>query len=96
MGEAARTYACAEIGRPVGPLGIAVTHAGPLSLAFGGRDRAETAARADGLVVGQAGDQLEQVVAELRAFGGGLEVKRRLLALEGVLSQTFDDLLTLG
>lgn len=31
----------------------------------------------------------------LHGFGGGLEAKRRLLALEGVLPQTLDDLLAL-
>ncbi len=32
----------------------------------------------------------------LGGYGGGLEVKRRLLALEGVLPQTFDDVLAFG
>jgi methylated-DNA-[protein]-cysteine S-methyltransferase len=32
----------------------------------------------------------------LGGFGGGLETKRRLLALEGVLPLTFDDVLALG
>jgi methylated-DNA-[protein]-cysteine S-methyltransferase len=32
----------------------------------------------------------------LGGFGGGLETKRRLLALEGALPQTLDDLLAFG
>jgi methylated-DNA-[protein]-cysteine S-methyltransferase len=182
----ATRYACAELPSPVGPLGVAVTDAGLVALAFGGAGHADRAARRlPGAAPGPSHALLDQVRRELReyfagdrtafevpvdwrlstgfarralvelhasvgygetigygalagrltdpaepahdaaravgramagnpvavvvpchrvlastgdlhGFGGGLEAKRRLLALEGVLPRTFDDLLAFG
>ncbi len=91
-----------ELAATVG-YGQTISYVGLSRRLVGPGESAYDAARAVGRAM--AGNPVALVVpchrviasdGNLHGFGGGLEAKRRLLALEGVLPQTLDDLLAMG